>query len=64
MDYFRRLITSSKKYGQYHLNNGKFGEMKWRNITVQEMLNFYGIMLCLSFEPYHIGGYTSYFESI
>ena len=31
MTYFRRGTTNSNKYGRYHLNNGKFGGMKWRN---------------------------------
>ena len=64
MDYFRRMTKNSNKYVQYHLKNRKFGVMKCRNITVQEMLHFYGVMIWISIEPWHLGGYTSYFESI
>ena len=38
--------------------------MKCRNITVQDMLNFYGVMIWIYIKPCNIGGYTSYFESI
>ena len=64
MDYFRRVTKNSNKYGQYHLKNGKFGGMKYIHITVQEMLNLYGVMLQIFFEPRNLGEYTSYLESI
>ena len=64
MDYFRRMTKNSNKYVQYHLKNRKFGVMKCRNITVQEMLHFYGVMIWISIKPCYLGGYTSYFESI
>ena len=38
--------------------------MKWINITVQDMLHLYGVMLQTYIDPHNIGGYTSYFESI
>ena len=41
---------------------GKFGEIKWKDITVQEMFRFYGVMLCVIIEPSHIGGYEGYFK--
>ena len=31
-------------------------------ITVQEMVRFYGVMLCMSIEPHHLGGYEGYFK--
>ena len=62
MTYFRRGTTNSNKYGRYHLNNGKFGGMKWKNVTLQEMLPFYGVMFWMSIDHHHLGGYTSYFE--
>ena len=64
MEHFRRVPTDLNKYGQGHINNGKFGEIKWRNITVQEMLHFYGVMIWISIKTCYLGGYTSYFESI
>ena len=51
MDCFRIVTTNSNKYGEDHIKNGKFGGTKWRNITVQEMLHFYGVMLWISIEP-------------
>ena len=59
MDYFRRVTKNSNKYGQYHLKNLKFIGIRWRNITVQDMLHLYGAMLWISIEPSNIGGYTS-----
>ena len=64
MDYLRRVTKNSKKYGRDCLKNGKFGGMKWINITVQEMLHFYGLMIRIYIEPRHIGWCTSYFGSI
>ena len=64
MDYFRRVTTNSNKYGQDHLKNVKFGGTKWINITVQDIINLYGVMLWIYIKPRHLGGYTSYFESI
>eukprot|EP00957_Ditylum_brightwellii_P079730 6061761-Ditylum_brightwellii.AAC.1 len=40
----------------------KCGGQKWRNITMQEMVRFYGILLCMSIEPRHLGGYKAYFN--
>ena len=34
----------------------------WENITVGEMIRFFGIILRISMEPRNMGGYTSYFE--
>ena len=38
--------------------------MKWENITVKEMLHLYRVMHWISIEPWHLGVYNSYFESI
>ena len=38
--------------------------MNWINTNVQEMIHLYGVMLQISIDPHHLGGYTSYFESI
>ena len=64
MDYFIRVTKSSNKYGQDRLKNENFGGMKWKNITVQDIIHFYGVMLRMSIYTWHLGGYTSYFESI
>ena len=41
---------------------GKFGGIKWENITVQEMVLFCGVMLRVSIEPCHLGGYEGNFK--
>ena len=64
MDYFRRVNINSNKFGLVRIKNVKFGGMKWRNITVQDMLHFYGVMIWIYIDTRNIGGYTSYFESI
>ena len=51
MEYFRRVIKNSNKYGQDHLKNGSFGGMKWINITVQNMLHLYGVMIRVFIVP-------------
>ena len=58
------MTKNSNKYGRDHINNEKFGGINWKNITVQEIFHFYGVMIWISIEPRHIVGYTSYFESI
>ena len=35
---------------------------KWKNITVGEMVRFFGILLRISMEPQKMGGYESYFR--
>ena len=47
-----------------NLRNGNFGGMKWTNITVQEIIHFYGVMIQIYIDPWNLGGYTPYFESI
>ena len=59
MEYFSIVTRNLNKYVRYHLNNVKFGTMKWINITVQDMFHLYGVMLWISIEPWNLGGYTS-----
>ena len=54
MEYFIIVTTNSNKYGQDNIKNGNFGETKWINITVQDMLNFYIVMLWISIDPLNI----------
>ena len=37
--------------------NASLGGSKCKNITVQEMVRFYGVMLCTSIELHHLGVY-------
>ena len=53
MDYLRRVTTNPNRYGQYNIKNGKFGGMKWINITVQYMLR---VMLRIYIDPRDLGG--------
>ena len=62
LDVFRRMTAQSNKYARAKMRNGKFGGLKWTNITLQEMIRFFGIMLRMSIEPRHLGGYEAYFH--
>ena len=62
--FFLRLCAESNKYARKIMNerNTKlFIGHKWSNISVQEMIHFFGIMLRISLEPRKMGGYDSYF---
>ena len=60
-EYFRRVTAQSKKS---HLRSvlGNFGGLKWGNITVQEMVRLYGVIIHMSIYTHHLGGYVSYFK--
>ena len=62
MEYFLQVTGESKTFSLLRSFLGKFGEIKWENITVQEMVLFYEVMLRMSIEPRHIGGYEVYFK--
>ena len=52
MDYFRHITAKSNKYVCSKLSGyNKFGGMKWTNISLKEMFQFYGIILRMSIEP-------------
>ena len=54
MDSFRRVTINSNKFEQDNLKNGKFGGMKCRNITVTEIICFYGVMIRIYIDPRHL----------
>ena len=61
---FQRLTSQSNKYARMQMkerNSLLFIGHKWKNITVPEMIRFFGIMLRISLEPRKMGGYCSYF---
>ena len=60
-EYFRRVTAQSKK-SHLHSVLGNSGGLKWKNITVQEMVRLYGVMLHIIIEPRHIAGYGGYFK--
>ena len=62
LEYFRQVTKQSKQFSQLHSVLGKFGGLKWKNITVQYMVRFYGVMLSMSIDPRHLGGYEGYFK--
>ena len=63
--FFVRLCGESNKYARNIMrerNTTLFLGHKWTNITVEEMVHFFGILLRISLEPRKMGGYTSYFQ--
>ena len=63
-DFFVRLCCESNKYARKVMkerNTSLFLGHKWNNISVTEMIHFFGIMLRISLEPRKMGGYESYF---
>ena len=62
--FFQRLTSQSIKYIRNNMISGNsilYLGHTWRNITVGEMIRFFGIMLHISLEPRKMGGDTSYF---
>ena len=62
--FFVRICAESNRYARRIMrqrNTSLFLGHKWDNITVKEMIHFFGIMLRISLEPRKMGGYQSYF---
>ena len=62
--FFLRVAGESNKYARKIMkerNTTLFLGHKWSNISVQEMVHFFGIILRISLEPRKMGGYESYF---
>ncbi len=45
ISYFYRSTANSNKFARGKVVAGKFGGTQWKNIKVEEMVHFYGIML-------------------
>ena len=63
-NFFVRLCAESNRYARIVMrqrNTSVFLGHKWSNVTVEEMIHFFGIMLRISLEPRKMGGYKSYF---
>ena len=63
-DFFKRLATQSSKYAcniMQSRNSNRYIGHQWKNITTEEMISFFGILLRISLEPRKMGGYSSYF---
>ena len=57
--FFQRITSESNKYARNEMkkrNSTLFIGHKWKNITVAEMIRFFGIMLRISMEPRKMGG--------
>ena len=62
--FFQRLVSQSNKIARRRMakrNSTLFLGHKWTNITVGEMIRFFGILLWISLEPRKMAGYESYF---
>ena len=42
---------------------GKFRGINWKNITVQEMIRLYGVMICMIIQSRHLGRYEGNFKT-
>ena len=65
-DFFKRLAAQSNKYARAAMtrnNTRLYLGHKWENISVRDMVLFYGIMLRISMSPRKMGGYASYFQN-
>ena len=63
-NFFVRICVESNRYAHRVIrerNTSLFLVHKWNNITNEEMIHFFSIMLCISLEPRKMGGYESYF---
>ena len=64
-DFFKRLAAQSNKYVREDMvkrSSRLYLGHKFKNITVGEMVRFFGVMLRISLEPRKMGGYPSYFQ--
>ena len=63
--FFIRLAGESNKHAKKvmkEINTTLFLVHKWENISVEEMVRFFGILLRISLEPRKMGGYESHFS--
>ena len=61
-EFFQILSCQQSKYAQdktSQMNSNLFIGWKWKNVSVGKMVGFFSIMLGISLEPKHIGGYVS-----
>ena len=66
MDYnfFKRLTANSNQHARSNLDDRRrFGGYLWRNITTEEMISFYGVLLKMSIDNRKLGGYRAYFKT-
>ena len=55
---------NSNNYIQGRLVGNKFYGSDWKNITVEEMLHTFGMILKMSLVSIHLGGLKAYFNLI
>lgn len=59
------MDSNSNKYVRNALDNlNWFGGSKWKNISLQEIILFHGILLKMNLDYCHIGSYDLYFNSL
>ena len=63
--FFKRLTANSNEYAKKKKStmDGRyfFAGSAWKNITVEEMLRFHGMVLKMSIDDRKLGGYEAYF---
>ena len=61
-NFFKRLTANSNQFARQHMNvEGNYTVSQWSNISVQEMIHFFGLILKMSVDDRQLGGYQSYF---
>jgi len=59
-DFFKQVTANSNSYARMHMtHSGKFGGSPWSNISVQEMIQFHGMVLKMSVDHRELGGYET-----
>jgi hypothetical protein len=61
LELIKRITANSNEYASNHLVGGKFAGSIWHPIETQEMFHALGIILKMSIDNRHLGGYHSYF---
>lgn len=63
--FFKRLTANSNEYAKKKKStmDGRyfFAGSAWKNITVEEMIRFHGMVLKMSIDDRKLGGYEAYF---
>lgn len=54
--------ANSNQYAQYHMNEkGEFMGSSWCSISVQELVQFLGVLLKMSVDNRELGGYPAFY---
>jgi hypothetical protein len=61
-DFLKLLTANSNEYGRQHMNDsGCFGGFSCSSIIVQEIIQFFGMVMKISVDNRQLGGFISYY---